>query len=58
MSISENLTAGNEIITLSATDADEGENAEVTYHITSGNDNGWFSIDENTGVLALDGKLT
>ena len=54
--IPENFTTGNVLTTLSATDADSGTNAMVTFEIQSGNDDGWFKLDENTGDLTLNGR--
>ncbi len=55
--IPENFTAGGVLTTLSATDADDGINAMVTFEIQSGNDDGLFALDENTGILRLNGKV-
>ena len=54
--IPENFTAGDVLTTLSATDADDGINAMVTFEIQSGNDDGLFALDENTGILRLNGR--
>ncbi|BFZ08354.1 hypothetical protein BsWGS_11393 [Bradybaena similaris] len=50
--IEETLPTPSTIDTCSASDKDEGINAEVTYAITSGNDDNTFAIN-NIGVLSL-----
>lgn len=37
-----------------ATDLDEGPNAEISYSIEFGNDDGFFTINENDGAITLD----
>ena len=51
--IPENFTIGDVITNLTASDKDEGQNAEATFRILSGNDQGFFTLDENTGRLTL-----
>lgn len=53
-------TLGRQLLIVEATDADEGENARVTYHIRSevppppeGPGSGFFAVDEMSGVLFL-----
>ncbi|VDP89754.1 unnamed protein product [Echinostoma caproni] len=53
-------TLGRQLLIIEATDADEGENARVTYHIRSevppppdGPGTGFFAVDETSGVLFL-----
>nr|CAH8847770.1 unnamed protein product [Trichobilharzia regenti] len=53
-------TLGRQLLTLEATDADEGENARITYQIRSevprppgGSGTGHFAIDESSGMLFL-----
>ena len=48
--VSEAITPGTEIITVSADDADEGQNAEQVYSL-SGESTGMFSIDESSGQV-------
>ncbi|WP_299660704.1 BspA family leucine-rich repeat surface protein [uncultured Psychromonas sp.] len=43
-------TAGDVVATFSASDVDGDK---VTYHINSGNSDGYFTIDGNTGVVTL-----
>ena len=56
--IPENFTAGGVLTTLSATDADDGVNAMVTFEIRSGNDDRLFALDENTGDLKLNSRCS
>uniref|UniRef100_A0A9J7XAC3 Protocadherin Fat 4 n=1 Tax=Cyprinus carpio carpio TaxID=630221 RepID=A0A9J7XAC3_CYPCA len=55
VTVSEGLTVGTAIRTLSARDKDKDKqmNGLVTYNISSGNDDGLFSIHSQTGVLSL-----
>ncbi|XP_016110127.1 protocadherin Fat 4 [Sinocyclocheilus grahami] len=55
VTVSEGLTVGTAIRTLSARDKDKDKqmNGLVTYNISSGNDDGLFSINSQTGVLSL-----
>ena len=46
----ENISPGTELLTILATDADEGSNAEQLFYLT-GESSGNFSIDENTGLM-------
>ncbi|KAF7667185.1 hypothetical protein LDENG_00072620, partial [Lucifuga dentata] len=50
-SFSEGLPAGTEVLCLSALDADEGLNGEVTYSLTEDSSQGAFSVDASTGVI-------
>ena len=54
--IPENFTTGDVLTTLSATDADDGINAMFTFEIQSGNDEGLFALDGNSGDLTLNGR--
>lgn len=51
--VRENITAGSDILVVSATDKDIGDNAVIEYMITSGNDNGLFQINQQTGQISL-----
>uniref|UniRef100_A0A671PKS5 Protocadherin Fat 4 n=1 Tax=Sinocyclocheilus anshuiensis TaxID=1608454 RepID=A0A671PKS5_9TELE len=55
VTVSEGLTVGTAIRTLSARDKDKDKqmNGLVMYNISSGNDGGLFSIHSQTGVLSL-----
>ncbi|KAH8877680.1 Protocadherin Fat 4 [Schistosoma japonicum] len=53
-------TLGRQLLTMEATDADEGENARITYQIKSevprppgGSGTGHFAIDESSGMLFI-----
>ncbi|EDO35412.1 predicted protein, partial [Nematostella vectensis] len=50
-SIMENEPPGK-LLQVTATDADEGTNAVISYDIIGGNNNGNFSIDSSTGVIS------
>ena len=45
---SEDISPGTELLTILATDADEGSNAKQIFYLT-GESSGNFSIEENTG---------
>ncbi|XP_053317380.1 protocadherin Fat 4 [Spea bombifrons] len=49
--ISEDLPPGSYICGISATDGDTGLNANLRYSIVSGNNLGWFSISEHSGLV-------
>ena len=53
ISVSEARAAPSPIVTYTATDADEGSNANLAYSIASGNAAGNFEVDASTGVLRL-----
>lgn len=50
--VDEDISIGSQVTSLSATDADEGSNAEVRYSIMSGNENGTFEMNSKNGVLS------
>ena len=50
--VEENISIGSEVTSLSATDDDQGSNAEVRYSIVGGNENGTFEIDSKNGILS------
>ena len=54
--IPENLTKGDVVTTLSATDLDDGMYGAVKFRILSGNDAGWFALDDSTGEITINGK--
>ncbi|NP_001019344.1 protocadherin 2 gamma 12 precursor [Danio rerio] len=59
VSLPENSPVDTVVVTVSATDADEGQNGEVTYefgHISE-NDITIFSLDQNSGRITLIGSL-
>ncbi|WAR26918.1 FAT1-like protein, partial [Mya arenaria] len=51
--IAEDATLNTAAFTISVTDADENENAYLTYSLTSGNTNSDFSIDSGSGLLQV-----
>ncbi|KAA0709827.1 Protocadherin Fat 4 FAT tumor suppressor -like protein 4 [Triplophysa tibetana] len=55
VTVSESLSVGTAIRTLSARDKDKDKqmNGLISYNISSGNDDGLFSIQTQTGVLSL-----
>lgn len=57
--VGESTEVGTSIKTISATDADlpSTPSSEVSFEITSGNDKGWFTIDQNSGVVAVNKSL-
>ncbi|XP_055018856.1 cadherin-23 [Boleophthalmus pectinirostris] len=50
-SVLETVPTGTSILQVQATDADQGENGRVLYRILNGNSNGWFSINNQTGLI-------
>ena len=55
--VSENAIIGTLVITIEATDQDVGTAAEITYSISSGNEDNNFRIDNVTGQLLVAGGL-
>ena len=51
--LEEGAPGGAHVVTVDADDDDAGTNAMITYAIKSGNDMGYFVIDEYTGVITL-----
>lgn len=51
--VRENVNTEDTIFTITAVDADEGENAAVSYSISSGNEDGHFRIKAATGQIVL-----
>ncbi|XP_075400907.1 protocadherin-23 [Tenrec ecaudatus] len=51
--IKESTPIGSHISVVSADDCDLGSNAEIIYHIISGNERGNFQLEEKTGILYL-----
>lgn len=56
-SISEEAVKGDQVITVSALDRDEGNNAQITYRIVGGNDKDAFQIRPREGVISVNKKL-
>ncbi|XP_031561240.1 protein dachsous-like [Actinia tenebrosa] len=51
--VSENEAVGSIIADVLAVDRDLGDAGKVEYRITSGDQNGMFTIDNNTGIISL-----
>ncbi|KAF7689368.1 protocadherin Fat 1 [Silurus meridionalis] len=51
--VSTDQTVGMLVVKVEATDLDEGLNGQIRYFIEFGNDEGYFSINENTGEMTL-----
>ncbi|XP_053180036.1 protocadherin alpha-8-like [Scomber japonicus] len=59
-SITENVPVGASVITVTASDADEGPNGEISYSLSSKDQDHIleiFKIDEHTGLLTVMGKI-
>ncbi|KAM9311065.1 protocadherin Fat 2 [Gastrophryne carolinensis] len=52
-SVSDSSPIGADILQVQATDKDQGLNAEIKYLIQSGNNEGYFSIDESSGSITV-----
>ncbi|GAA6072945.1 protocadherin Fat 4, partial [Tachysurus ichikawai] len=50
-------TVGMAVVKVEATDLDEGLNGEIRYFIDFGNEEGYFSINENTGEISLNKSI-
>uniref|UniRef100_UPI00358EE5FD cadherin EGF LAG seven-pass G-type receptor 2 isoform X3 n=1 Tax=Myxine glutinosa TaxID=7769 RepID=UPI00358EE5FD len=53
VSVPEDVGIPNTVLTVSATDADKGDNAKLQFSIISGNGARQFSIDPNTGEIQV-----
>lgn len=51
--LNDEVTIGHVVTHVFAVDADAGENGHVTYALTAGNDEEYFSLDGQSGVLKL-----
>ncbi|ELU08218.1 hypothetical protein CAPTEDRAFT_222745 [Capitella teleta] len=49
--VPENSDAGHSVVNLEARDADDSKNNQLTYSIVSGDPQGFFSIDEKSGLI-------
>ena len=56
-SISEGVDSGTDVVRVMATSRDIGVNAEISYTIIAGNEKRKFSIDPETGLVSVTGKL-
>ena len=57
INVSEATSIPSNILQLSASDRDQGTNAEIYYRIVSGNNDTHFSINASSGVLVLSSPL-
>uniref|UniRef100_A0A3B3TF36 Protocadherin Fat 4 n=1 Tax=Paramormyrops kingsleyae TaxID=1676925 RepID=A0A3B3TF36_9TELE len=55
--VNENMRIGELVASVTATDSDSGDNAELSYSITASNNRGTFSISAKTGSIFLAKKL-
>lgn len=55
-SLNESVLIGSFVESVTARDADEGVNADIVYSI-SGDDYGWFQIDNDTGLVTTRAEL-
>lgn len=53
----ENSSVGSKVLQLDAFDLDEGDNAQLTYTIISGNGNVDFAVDAHTGLIKVNKNL-
>ena len=56
-SISEGVDTGTDVVRVMATSRDIGVNAEISYTIIGGNEQRKFSIEQETGLVSVTGKL-
>ncbi|XP_020292424.1 cadherin-related tumor suppressor-like, partial [Pseudomyrmex gracilis] len=49
--LSELAPIGSFVTSITATDADSGLNAQIFYEVCSGNEQGWFAMDNKTGLV-------
>ncbi len=49
--LGEMAPVGSFVASITATDNDTGINAQVTYSIVAGDDQGWFHIEPSTGLV-------
>ena len=50
-SLNETVAPGTQVLTVSASDPDKGNNSKITYYISSNGTDGKFTIDMDTGVI-------
>ena len=58
-SLQENVGIGGQVITVRATDDDDGDNGRVTYYVdvTAGNATGVFDVDASSGIISVKKSL-
>ena len=57
VTVEETVPPQTPLVFVHARDTDIGQNAEIVYTIQSGNDRGWFVIDQSTGLLSVAATL-
>ncbi|XP_035677124.1 protocadherin Fat 4-like [Branchiostoma floridae] len=57
VALDETTASGSPVVTVAATDIDEGMNADIQYSIVSGNTNNDLAIDATTGAVTLSNPL-
>ncbi|XP_049790396.1 cadherin-related tumor suppressor-like [Schistocerca nitens] len=55
--LSELAPAGSYVASIAAADEDSGVNARIYYALVSGNERGWFAIDEDSGLVTTRAPL-
>lgn len=55
--LSESVPVGSFVASVSATDADTGINAKLSYSIVSGDNHNWFTINTNSGLITTAKEL-
>lgn len=55
--VKEDANVSTSVVTVTATDRDKGSNGKVYYAISSGNSEGFFHVDNKTGVVSTAGSL-
>ncbi|GBP79550.1 Protein dachsous [Eumeta japonica] len=56
-SVPETAASGTPLLQVSASDADEGDNAEIRYSLLATPYSEWFSIDERSGLVTTKSKV-
>lgn len=56
-SVPEAAAPGTPVLQVSATDADEGTNAEIRYSLLPTPQSEWFSIDERSGLVTVNSRV-
>lgn len=56
--LSDTTLAGATVMRVVAVDKDNGANGQVVYSIVSGNEDGYFDMDENSGIIQLTKQLS
>lgn len=56
-SIPQDMRVGSEVMRISATDIDDGDNRLIEYDLNDNNDARYFKVDKKTGILKLDRSI-